>query len=327
MGATAVTFRAIEERMPGPKWQALFAELWPSYRSWFLHKGERSRASYAVSLRMLRRHMSELVPTYERLVELAGGGDLEARMLSMWSPPPYFSACSQAAWTRGEPVLVRNYDYSPSRFDGLVLSTSWRGRQVIGTSDCLWGLLDGMNDAGLAVSLAFGGRRVVGPGFGVPLVVRYLLEVCESIADAREALMRVPCNLAHTLTLLDRTGRVLTAFLSPDRGAVFTEAAAAANHQEAIEWNEHAALTNTQERERRMTQLLYSDGEDAASFVSAFLGPPLHNSAYSRGFGTLYTAAYRVEGGRVTYLWPGAQWEQSFAAFSEGAYVARLAES
>ena len=42
-------------------------------------------------------------------------------------------------------------------------------------SDCLWGLLDGINDAGLAVSLAFGGRATR-EGFGIPLVVRYLLE-------------------------------------------------------------------------------------------------------------------------------------------------------
>ena len=53
-------------------------------------------------------------------------------------------------------------------------------RRVIGTSDCLWGLLDGVNDAGLAVSLTFRGRRVLGDGFGIPIVVD-LLEVCETV--------------------------------------------------------------------------------------------------------------------------------------------------
>ena len=52
-------------------------------------------------------------------------------------------------------------------------------------SDCLWGLLDGMNDAGLAVSLTFGGRPVLGDGFGIPLVMRYVLETCEDVAEAR----------------------------------------------------------------------------------------------------------------------------------------------
>ena len=38
-----------------------------------------------------------------------------------------------------------------------------------------------MNDAGLAVSLTFGGRRALGTGFGIPLVVRYLLETCATV--------------------------------------------------------------------------------------------------------------------------------------------------
>ena len=80
-------------------------------------------------------------------------------------------------------MLVRNYDYPASRLEGTIASTAWTGGAVIGMTDCLSGLLDGMNDAGLAVSLTFGGRRASGPGFGVPLVVRYLLETCETTAD------------------------------------------------------------------------------------------------------------------------------------------------
>ena len=41
---------------------------------------------------MLRAHMPELVPAYERLVDLAGGGDVAARMLSLYRPPPYLAA-------------------------------------------------------------------------------------------------------------------------------------------------------------------------------------------------------------------------------------------
>ena len=33
--------------------------------------------------------------------------------------------------------------------------------------------------------------------------------------------------------------------------------------------------------------------------------PPLYSTEYSRGFGTLYTAAYRPADGVVTYHWPG----------------------
>jgi predicted choloylglycine hydrolase len=72
-------------------------------------------------------------------------------------------------------------------------------------SDCLWGLLDGINDAGLAVSVTFGGRAVSGDGFAIPLVLRYVLEVCDSVQDACEILARVPVHASQNVTLFDRS--------------------------------------------------------------------------------------------------------------------------
>ena len=167
---------------------------------------------------MLREHMPELLGTYDRLVELAGGGDLAARMLSMWNPPSYLSGCSQGVWTRRRPVLVRNYDYAPSRLEGVILVTDWDGRGVIGMSDCLWGLLDGVNDAGLGVSLAFGGRPVVGRGLRRPAgACATCCRRARRWARRSEVLARLPYQLAHTLTMVDRSGGVLTAYLAPDR--------------------------------------------------------------------------------------------------------------
>ena len=217
------TIRAIEELQPGPKWRAIFEETWPAYRRWFLKEGEDARPSYPTSVRMLRAHMPELVPVHERFVSLAGGGDLAARLLTLYKPPAYIAVCSQGALTRDTPVLVRNYDYTPALFEGVILSTKLGDRRVIGTSDCLWGLLDGMNDAGLVVSLTFGGRRVVGDGFGIPLVVRYLLETCETVSQARAVLSRLPYHMAHNLTLLDRGGEAVTIRLSgPGAGLPLT---------------------------------------------------------------------------------------------------------
>jgi predicted choloylglycine hydrolase len=315
--SSALTFEAVSEDAPGAKWQALFERHWPRYRPWFLHEGERARASYAESVRMLREHMPELVPVYERLCELAGGGDLEARLLSMWRPPSYLSGCSQGVWTRGEPVLVRNYDYSPDRIEGTILGTAWQGRRVIGMSDCLWGLLDGVNDAGLAVSLAFGGRKVVGRGFGVPLVVRYLLQVCETVDDARLVLGRLPYHLAHTLTLVDRAGAYVTAYLSPDRGAVLRDVGVATNHQGDVEWHEHARATRSLERERQVLAAL-EEAHDVRAFAAAFLRPPLYSIDYASGVGTLYTAVYRPAAGSAEFRWPGVRWEHSFGRFREG---------
>lgn len=328
MVAVSITMRAIEEFELGPKWQAEFERRWPAYREWFLQEGDGARPGYVTSLQMLRDHMPELVPVYERLVELAGGGDLAARMLALYSPPPYLAACSQGVWTRAPaPMLVRNYDYSPSRFEGTIWSTRMVSRRVVGTGDCLWGLLDGMNDDGLAVSLTFGGRRVLGEGFGIPLVVRYLLEVCETVAEARGVLERLPYALSHNLTVADRSGAFFTAYLAPDRTPVFRPVPAATNHQGQVEWLEQAAATRTVERERCVLDLLSDPETTAGGFVDAFLREPLLSREYAGGFGTLYTAVFHLAESRVDYRWPGFAWPLSLAEFREGEHTEVLEDA
>ena len=157
--------------------------------------------------------MPELVPTWERLVDLTGPDETAARMLTLWDPPRFLPGCSQAVLD-SPPALVRNYDYSPDLFERVVYSSSFTGRRVIGMGDCLWGLLDGMNEDGLVASLAFGGRRGSASGFGIPLVVRYVLEVADSVSSAVAALERVPVSMTYNITLVDARGDAATAFVS-----------------------------------------------------------------------------------------------------------------
>src|SRR5204863_7610241 len=119
-------------------------------------------------------------------------------------------------------------------------STAVGGRRSIGMSDCLWGLLDGMNLEGLACSLTFGGRRAIGQGFAIPLVMRYLLQTCSDVKEARATLARLPYSLAHNVTVADRSGAFLTAYLSPDLDPIFRDHPAATNHQGTVEWPEQA---------------------------------------------------------------------------------------
>jgi predicted choloylglycine hydrolase len=312
---------AVEELEPGDAWRQRFEAMWPTYRGWYLQEGDAARPSYAACRRALADHMPELVPVYQRLVDLAGGGDLAARLLSLYRPPGFIVGCSQGAWTRGAPLLVRNYDYPADRLEGIVCLTQWGERRVIGMSDCLWGLLDGMNDSGLALSLTFGGRPDVGDGFAIPLVVRYVLETCDDVAQAREALERIPVHAAQNLTLLDRTGAYLTAYVGPGRAPRFVDAPATTNHQGEVEWPEYAEAIRSEERERRVLELL---AEDRSRFEDAFLEPPLHSTAHERGFGTIYTAAYEPAAGRVRYRWPELVWEQSFERFEPGSRTVRL---
>jgi predicted choloylglycine hydrolase len=312
-------WRALTEETPGPKWSGLFAEYWPDYRKWWLREGEAARPTYAKSVRALRQHMPELLPLYEDLCTLAGGGDLAARFLSFYNPPPYLSGCSQAIWAGKEPVMVRNYDYNPNSFDQLVLHTNWLGRKVLGTSDGLWGLVDGMNDAGLAISLTFGGRRIVGEGFGVPLILRYVLQTCETTEEAMAVLARVPTHMSYNVTVIDRKRQYSIAMMAPDRPTLITHAAVATNHQENVEWVSHARFTATVERERYLLHRLRLHRDPEEKFINAFLKPPLYSTAFHAGFGTLYTAVYRPRKGEMELRWPGTVWPLSLDGFVEGA--------
>jgi predicted choloylglycine hydrolase len=312
------TFEAIAEDEPGPKWRASFDRFWPAYERWFLRDGDRARPRYLSSLRALRTHMPELVPTYERLTELAGDSDVVARFLSSFCPPSYLIACSQAVWSAEPPFLVRNYDYSPQLYEGVILKSAWNGRQVIAMSDCMWGALDGINEDGLAVSLSFGGRQVVGAGFGVPLVLRYILEFCTTTDDATSVLERVPVHMSYNVTVLDAAGKFVTAYLRPDQPALIRAVPYAANHQEEIEWEQHAKATSTLARERFLYAQLRGGARDADAFIASFLAPPLYSSAFANGYGTLYTAVYRPLVRSVEYRWPSGSWAFGFDTFDEG---------
>jgi len=322
-----LTFRARAEAQPGPVWGGLFREYWPNYRKWWAGSGAAARPTWLEGLDAMRTHMPEIVPLYEELVEVAGGKDDQARFLSYYCPPPYLSGCSQAIWPGGRPVLVRNYDYSPYAFDGTILRTEWQGRTVMGMTDGLFGLVDGINDAGLALSLTFGGRQVVGDGFGVPLILRYVLQTCNTADEAGAALARIPTHMSYNVTAMDAKQNYVTVHMAPDRPAIVTHAAVATNHQEKVEWASHARFTATVERERFLLQRLTLHVESANRFVSAFLRPPLYSVAFNQGFGTLYTAVYEGRQRRLTLHWPGKTWKLEMRNFQEGNASVRLPDA
>lgn len=317
-------FEAVTEARPGAKWQALFRRFWPAYRRWFLARGGADRPALPIAVKRLQRYMPELLPTFERLVELADGDETAARFLSCYRPPAYLSGCSQAVWHRGgEPLLLRNYDLDPGLNEGLILHSAWNGRKVVATSEFLWGVADGMNQSGLALSLAFGGRRVVGDGFGIPLILRYVLEICESVDQAVEVLRRVPSHMAYNVTLLDRRGDFATVQVAPDRATEVSRRPLATNHQGAVEWSEHARFTHTLERERYLRSCLKRPDANPRALINAFMRAPLYRTEYRQGFGTLYTAVYRPAQGLTEWRWPESIWRQSLAEFREGRRLVR----
>jgi predicted choloylglycine hydrolase len=184
-------------------------------------------------------------------------------------------------------------------------------------TDALWGVLDGINEDGLAVSLAFGGRVDVGVGFGIPVILRYILEFCEDSAAAIEVLKSVPTHMSYNVTLVDKHQRFATVYVTPDRPVVVRQVPVATNHQGKIEWPKHAWATATLERESAANLILTDIDETVDGLIAGFLRPPIYNLGHHRGFGTLYTAVYRPCSGSAVYLWPASHWSFTLNEFSE----------
>lgn len=301
-----VTLRLLLEDEPGALWRTRAEALLPGYLKWFAREGLRARPGYLECERALEEHMPELVPTWRTLVELLGGGDLVSRLLSLWRPTPFLAGCSQIAWPYGGGALIRNYDYAPWLWEGDFWNVAWSGARVQGMGDCLWGLLDGINEHGLCLSLAFGGRREVGTGFGMPLILRYALQTCSDTQQAAQVLQRVPSHMAYNVTVLDAHGAASTVEVLPGGGARVLDSRIAVNHQADSKWHEYAERTASRERERALSEVLAGPASTAMAVAARLLEPPFWSDRFEEGFGTLYTAVHEPLARTTTLVWHDA---------------------
>lgn len=315
-----------EPSQPGPKWQKLFNTHWAAYRNWFDSSGAAQPADLQTSQEALKKYMPEMWPTYERLCKLTNADDVAARFLTGFQPPAYIGACSQAVLPGDGLKLVRNYDYHPDLTEGVQILTSWNGKKVIATSDCLIGVLDGMNEDGLAISLTFGGRKEVGFGFGIPFILRYILEFCSNVEEAVSALKRIPSHMSYNVTVIDKSGAHKTVQLAPDKAPLVTDATYATNHQGVVDWPENAGFNKTVERFEFIGNMLGRNVKDSHAMADAFLRPPLYNTMFKEGFGTLYTAVYHPTKGTVQLRWPNVEITQDFVNFKEEHKLIRLVQ-
>jgi predicted choloylglycine hydrolase len=280
----SLQFTLLNERYPDKHFRDIFNKNWPAYRAWYLDEGESARPSYLDCIQAFKHHMPELYPVYRDIIKLLDADDLQARFLSLYCPPPFFSGCSQLALVSPTPVLIRNYDFPP------IL--------------CVWGALDGMNASGLAVSIAYGGRLIKGVGFGITIVIRYVLETCATVDEAIAVFKRIPVHLDYNIALVDADGQRATLYIAPDRELRVTHDPASTNHQDPIALGEKLFLADSGVRLDALNQLVATQ---STSLTDDFLTVPLYRPHCLYDSGTLYTAAYYPQTGQVTYLWPHAQ--------------------
>ncbi len=306
-----------EPTMAGAKWKGLFDAYWSGYRIWFLSQDTMNTPDLKTSQDALKKYMPKMWATYEHLCTLTNADPVMARFLTGFQPPAYISACAQAVIKADEIQLVRNYDYHPDLLEGTILLSKWNDHKVMGISDCLIGLVDGMNDAGLCISLTFGGRKEVGYGFGIPFILRYVLEFCTNTAEAIKTLKSIPSHMSYNVTVVDKTGASKTIMLAPDKAPLVTNDAFATNHQGIVDWPENAQFNQTIKRYNFIKNYLKSKNISADELAKAFLHSPLYNTKFTEGFGTLYTSVYQPKNLIMKVLWPNVAIERSFDNFAE----------
>lgn len=321
------TFRARRIGEFDSQWKAVFDDYWPAYKSWYLQKKPAGINPGAIKQghRQLTMIMPEMLPLYESFLEVSNDCPVAAEFLTGYQPPAYLVSCSQAVLLGEEPLLMRNYDLSPDLSENLLSRSNWLGQDIIGSNECLWGLDDGMNKSGLAASLAFGGSNKLGKGFGIPFILRYMLQICDNVKQAIKVLQRVPSHMAYNVTLVDKQGAFATVMLAPGQDAVVTRERCITNHQTRVTWPQQAVFSKTLERKQFLDELLARGKVNEQQLRKAFLAAPLRSADYPQQFGTVYTAVYKPLSETMSYHWPAEKaWRHSFVDFRASAKTVNL---
>ncbi len=281
----SVTFSAIKNTQSNQQWLNNFNLHWPAYKSWYQSRknGQINSTNLRIAEKTLNGFMPEITPIYQQLKHLVNDNPVACQFLTLHQPPAYLINCSQIVLSNPEPTLIRNYDLSPDLSENTIFYTDWLDRKVISTNECLWGADDGINDAGLAISLTFGGRKAVGTGFGIPIILRYILQTCETTKQAVKQLRRIPSHMSYNITVVDKSGDYATVHVAPDRQARVTKDRIATNHQQTIEWQEQANFSKTLERKEYLEKLIQNWHNTATPVKTGVKSSPQNLDSHLRG--------------------------------------------
>jgi predicted choloylglycine hydrolase len=318
---TPMTFRALTDMGNGEGIATEFHRRWPFYTHWLLNAPrKRELPSPALSLAQLRKYMPELLPTFERLNKTLGSPKYLPQFLCLYNPPTFIAGCSQAIWRRGEEIaLIRNYDFPQTKWDAMQLRSNWNGTRVIAMTDCFWGVLDGINEHGLSVSLSFGGKLRVGDGFAITLVLRYILEFCRNCDQAEAVLERVPVAMAYNVVLADRQLNHKIVFVGPGQEAKTSNLLCSTNHQQRMDPESNLDILRDSNTRLQFLNKRLSDKRETLPHIRAlFACAPLYRPALeARGWGTLYTSSYFPVTGQASLCWPSGELNQSFEDYRD----------
>jgi len=93
-----------------------------------------------------------------------------------------------------------------------------------------------------------------------------------------------------------------------------TRRRAITNFQHQVDWPEHAKATGAVERLAVLEYWVVDKTHSLPAVAAALLQPPLFQTSYRRGYGTLYSAIYQPMQRSVELFWQDQRWQQSLFA-------------
>ena len=122
--------------------------------------------------------------------------------------------CTQiASKFEGQCYLARSYDFSDTIYDFRLATNHYKDSyRSIGFACSIYGRLDGMNEHGLAISMAAAGMpgaQSSHEGIHFWTLIRVLLDRCSTVNEARELIRDVPSIAVVNLMLVDASGDML----------------------------------------------------------------------------------------------------------------------
>jgi predicted choloylglycine hydrolase len=222
----------------------------------------------------------------------------------------------------GHVYVGRSYETSLDGAELRLCTTRVKGKaHHIGFSSCLFGRRDGINHHGLSVTMSGGFSAGMpwewpkGRGFDYPIVVRSLLDHCQTVSEALELLQGIPAHFYVNLIVADRSSHAaLVEFAGYQRavkqlsGSTGDGYLVATNHYTMPDLLEHNTNEGTMGhsvprhdfiRSRLEASVPNVDKETLRSILTTEHAPGCCFPYYAYGMGTLWSMIFDLSAGNV----------------------------